>query len=454
MSSEARAIVASGVSKCYHLYERPSDRLKQFFQPRLARLIGAEPRGYGREFWALRDVSFEVQVGETVGIIGRNGAGKSTLLQLLCGTLQPTTGSVRISGRVAALLELGAGFNPDFTGRENVYLNGQLLGLGHDDIDRCFDEIAAFADIGDFIDQPVKTYSSGMYVRLAFAVSASVSPEVLIVDEALSVGDFAFNLKCVKRIEQLRANGCSIVFVSHDIGLVQKLCERVLYLEKGRAVCFAKAADASSRYISDIAPRATDATRSATDEQVNRQGDSASSRWPSAESVRLFRSSLRGNVAGSGGAIIEACNVGIHAGAAISFGERIEISVVVRAMDNMDDLNISVYVIDDAGQLLVGTSTVLEKIDLGRLAAGQRIAVDFTFDNRLREGNYGVTAIASRFITETNFEYLDYLEPATQFQTLARPAEPRWAVYAPPTEIRVALEDHVGVHADALRLRA
>ena len=195
MSSEI-AIKVENLSKCYHIYDQPRDRLKQMILPRMQRAIGMQPRQYFREFWALKDVSFEVKKGETVGIIGRNGSGKSTLLQMVCGTLNPTSGSIQTSGRIAALLELGSGFNPEFTGRENVYLNGAVLGLSRDEIDVRFDEIAAFAEIGEFIDQPVKTYSSGMMVRLAFAVAINVDPQILVVDEALSVGDELFQRKC------------------------------------------------------------------------------------------------------------------------------------------------------------------------------------------------------------------------------------------------------------------
>ena len=233
-SADDVAIHVSGVSKCYQLYDQPQDRLRQSIYPRLQRILGREPRSYAREFWALRDISFSVERGETVGIIGRNGSGKSTLLQVLCGTLAPTMGAVETHGRVAALLELGAGFNPDFTGRENVYMNATILGLNRQDIDIKFDDIAAFADIGEFIDQPVKTYSSGMYVRLAFAVSANVDADILIIDEALAVGDARFQAKCMKRIKILQESGCSILFVSHDVGSVRTLCERAIWLEGGR----------------------------------------------------------------------------------------------------------------------------------------------------------------------------------------------------------------------------
>ena len=227
-------IRVNSISKCYHLYATPQDRLRQSIYPRIQRILGREPRAYAREFWALRDVSFHVNSGETVGIIGRNGSGKSTLLQILCGTLAPTLGAVETHGRVAALLELGAGFNPDFTGRENVYMNATILGLSRQDIDKKFDDIAAFADIGEFIEQPVKTYSSGMYVRLAFAVIANVDADILVIDEALAVGDARFQAKCMKRIKIIQESGCSILFVSHDVGSVRTLCERAIWLEGGR----------------------------------------------------------------------------------------------------------------------------------------------------------------------------------------------------------------------------
>ena len=198
MSFDDVAIRVQNISKCYHLYDHPRNRLYQSVVPRFQRIIGRAPSTFFREFWALKDVSFEVKRGETVGIIGRNGSGKSTLLQIICGTLSPTSGLVETHGRVAALLELGSGFNPEFTGRENVYMNGSVIGLSRDEIDTRFDDIVAFADIGEFIDQPVKTYSSGMYVRLAFAVIAHVNADILVIDEALAVGDVFFVQKCMQ----------------------------------------------------------------------------------------------------------------------------------------------------------------------------------------------------------------------------------------------------------------
>jgi len=233
MSSDEIAVRVSNLSKCYHIYDRPQDRLKQSTLPRLQRLIRQPPRQYYREFWALKDVSFEVKKRETVGIIGRNGSGKSTLLQIICGTLTPTSGTIETSGRVAALLELGSGFNPEFTGRENVYMNAAVLGLSKEEVDARFDEIAAFADIGEFIEQPVKIYSTGMYVRLAFSVIAHVDAEILVVDEALAVGDAVFIQKCMRFIRSFQERG-TLIFVSHDTSAVQNLCKTGIWLGNGQ----------------------------------------------------------------------------------------------------------------------------------------------------------------------------------------------------------------------------
>ena len=232
MNTADIAIKVENLSKCYQIYDKPSDRLRQFLLPRLQRLLGRKPKQYFRGFWALKDVSFEVKKGETVGIIGRNGSGKSTLLQMICGTLNPTSGSVQTNGRIAALLELGSGFNSEFTGRENIYMNASVLGLSKGEIDARFDDIVAFADIGDFIEQPVKTYSSGMVVRVAFAVIAHVDADILVIDEALSVGDAFFTQKCMRFLRKFMEKG-TVLFVSHDTGAVINFCQRAIWLSKG-----------------------------------------------------------------------------------------------------------------------------------------------------------------------------------------------------------------------------
>ncbi len=247
MSSSDIAIRVTNLSKRYEIYGAPRDRLKQFVLPPLQSLAGRPAKQYFHDFWALRDVSFEVKKGETVGIIGRNGSGKSTLLQMICGTLSPTIGSVQTIGRIAALLELGSGFNPEFTGRENVYLNASVLGLSTKEIDERFDAIAAFADIGQFIEQPVKTYSSGMYVRLAFAVISHVDADILVVDEALSVGDAVFTQKCMRFIRQFQEHG-SLLLVSHDTAAVQNLCKSGIWLKNGRIEQIGAAKSVSEAY--------------------------------------------------------------------------------------------------------------------------------------------------------------------------------------------------------------
>ncbi len=240
MSSDDIAISVRNLTKTYRIFGHPGDRLKQ------AMTFGM--RRYHREFTALKDVSFDIKKGETVGIIGRNGSGKSTLLQLICGILKPTAGSVQANSRIAALLELGAGFNPEFTGRENVYFQGALRGFSQVEMDGRFHAIAAFADIGQFIDQPVRTYSSGMFVRLAFSVAIQVSPEVLIIDEALAVGDLAFQQKCVGKMGSLRSKGITILVVSHDLHLIERFCDRVLVLEGGSCVSDGPAPEAVATF--------------------------------------------------------------------------------------------------------------------------------------------------------------------------------------------------------------
>jgi lipopolysaccharide transport system ATP-binding protein len=221
------AISLQNVAKCFKLYDKPVDRLKGLLLPNLSR---------SQDFWALRDIHLDIPPGQTIGLVGQNGSGKSTMLQLIVGTLAPTIGQVQTQGRIAALLELGSGFNPEFTGRQNIFFNGRILGLTQAEIEERLDKIIAFADIGTMLDQPVKTYSSGMVVRLAFAVIINTDPDILIVDEALAVGDIYFQQKCFQRIRELRDRGVTILFVSHDSASIFKLCDRAVLLEKGQMI--------------------------------------------------------------------------------------------------------------------------------------------------------------------------------------------------------------------------
>ena len=268
-------IRVNNLSKCYQIYDNPRDRLKQFVAPRFQRLKGQPTKQYFREFWALHDVSFDVKKGETVGIVGRNGSGKSTLLQIICGTLSPTDGSVETRGRIAAILELGSGFNPEFTGRENVYLNAAVLGLSQKEIDDRFDAIAAFADIGAFINQPIKTYSSGMVVRLAFAVQSQIDPDILIVDEALSVGDAKFQSKCFERIRQLKENGTSILLVTHSSEQIVTHCSRAILLSNGVQLEVGEPRHVVNRYLDLLFGKEKKAIASTSEKQLDMPATSA-----------------------------------------------------------------------------------------------------------------------------------------------------------------------------------
>ena len=224
----ANAISVKNVTKIYRLYDKPIDRLKES--------LSVTHKNYHKDFYALQNLSFDVKKGETVGIIGTNGSGKSTILKIITGVLTPTSGEVMVDGKISALLELGAGFNQDYTGIENIYMNGTMMGFSKKEMDEKLPDILEFADIGDFVYQPVKTYSSGMFVRLAFALSINVEPEILIVDEALSVGDVFFQSKCYRRMDELRKSGTTIVMVTHDMGSVIKYCDKVVLLNRGEFV--------------------------------------------------------------------------------------------------------------------------------------------------------------------------------------------------------------------------
>ena len=243
-SDDAVVVHARGLGKCYHVYERPQDRLRQFFARNGTR--------HYSEFWALRDVDLEIRRGETFGILGKNGAGKSTLLELIAGTLEPTAGEVTVDGRVTALLELGSGFHDDFTGRENVYVAGAILELSREQMDERIERIEAFADIGEFLDRPVKTYSKGMFARLSFSVYANLDPDIFIVDEALAVGDARFRHKCMHRFRQMQEQGVSIIYVSHDAASMKHICDRVAWIDAGRLRAVGPPDDVVDAYLTDL----------------------------------------------------------------------------------------------------------------------------------------------------------------------------------------------------------
>ena len=369
------------VSKQYRTYRRPADRLKES-------LTRGRMRRH-QEFWALREVSFELEKGTTVGIIGPNGCGKSTLLQIIAGTLEPTHGDVWHEGRVAALLELGAGFDPEFTGVENIYMNASLLGLGRRQTDAIFQQIERFAEIGEFLYQPVKTYSSGMYVRLAFAIAASVDPDILIIDEALAVGDAVFQHRCLRRIKDLHERGTTVLFVSHDAAAVRALCSRAILLKAGTIVADGKPADVLNRYQQIIMER-----EKAYEAE---SGAPASAAPPHAESLAPPDYSYRH---GDGSAEIigaELTESGHRRVDIVETGEPLTLRVAVRFLKDRDDPVVGFLIRNRHGIHAYGTNTKIQQIEFGRVARGDVLEATFAFNCSLGIDHYSISlAVHSR----------------------------------------------------------
>jgi len=389
-------ISVQGLSKCYHIYDRPQDRLKQS--------LWRGRKQFYREFWALKGVSFEVNKGEAIGIIGRNGSGKSTLLQLIAGTLTPTAGGIEVHGRVAALLELGSGFNPDFTGRENVYMNGAILGLSREEIDRRFDAIADFADIGDFIDQPTKTYSSGMLMRLAFSVSVNVDPDVLIVDEALSVGDMAFQYKCMERLERLTKSGTTLLFVSHDIGTVKAFCHRAIYLAKGEVRAAGPASDMAELYMMDLKDE---------HKRTLADGSAVALKAPLGKDKAIAFGTDQGRV------IRAVFSDTGSAQSAFATGDAIEIEVEVEHDATMNNPAVSIILCDYRMIELSGRYFAIAKHPDERGIT--RSAVRFSFRADFNNGNYFVTVRLEERISDSNLIPVDKQVGALSFNVIRPP---------------------------------
>jgi len=364
------AVEFQGVSKSYAIYDAPGDRLKE--------LLSLNRLKRHQDFWALHDVSFEVKRGETFCIVGENGSGKSTLLQMVAGILHPTSGTVGIHGRVSALLELGAGFNPEFSGRDNVYLNGSILGLTTRQIDARYKDIAAFAEIGDFIDQPVKTYSSGMVVRLAFAVAINVDPEILLVDEALAVGDIYFRQRCMRKVHELRQRGITILFVSHAVSDVKAIGDRVLWLDHGRMIDVGEPDRVISKYLAAMTEK--DSTylllKSAADPQPRRGGP-----MQAPEIVETIPNI--DHRFGDGRAQVIGIAVLDEQGRTVSILEpssRILVRISVRAAADVALPIVGFMLRNQLGMDFSGTNTAREGYELAPLQAGDIITVDFYLD--------------------------------------------------------------------------
>ena len=418
---EHTIISVQNVTKTYKLYEKPSDRVKEAFHPGRKR--------YHTPFNAVNDVSLSIKRGDTVGIIGRNGSGKSTLLQIICGILNPNKGKVIVDGRVSALLELGAGFNPEFSGRENVYLNASILGLKNKEIDDCFDEIVAFADIGNFIEQPVKSYSSGMYVRLAFAVAINVNPDILIVDEALSVGDTLFQSKCYAKFREFQKKGVTILFVTHALDLITRYCTQAFLLEKGRIHASGPAKDVVDEYNRIVVNRSNRALQFGGEHPVEGEGrgaheqESAELQWK-----ELFQLNPKENRYGDKQAeILEAGIFSLSGKPAQSLlkGEEYEFRVRVRFNAPVSDPIFSYTVKDVKGFDISGTNTLFEDVKTGDFLKNEMLLITFKQTMLLNSGGYLLSFgcaghVGSEYIVhDRRYDYMSFevtsLKPSVEF---------------------------------------
>jgi lipopolysaccharide transport system ATP-binding protein len=375
-------VLVENVSKLYRLYRKPADRLREL-------LPGA--RALHTDFWALRDISFHVEPGETLSLVGPNGCGKSTLLQIVAGILQPTEGSVKTSGRIAALLELGAGFNPEFSGRENVYLNGEIMGLSRAQIDRAMPSIEAFAEIGEFLERPVKEYSSGMYVRLAFSTAIHVDPEILIVDEALAVGDAVFANRCVRKFQELRERKITVLFVSHDLGLVKQLSDRAILLLHGRIEAQGEPKDVINRYIGLVLEK-----------------------QPAEKKGERLRSSFRHGDGASEILGVEILNRHSETAEAIASGEPVTVRVRSRFHRAVSDPMVGILIRTRIGMDVYGTNTRIEHAPLGDFAAGDELEVDFRIECWLTPQSYTLTAATQNADGSSH----DWLDDAIAFEVV------------------------------------
>ncbi|MEL6938648.1 MAG: ABC transporter ATP-binding protein [Cyanobacteria bacterium J06598_1] len=403
IASDEIAISLKNISKVFKRYHRPVDRLKEILLPGKQR---------ADEFWALQNIDLEIPKGSTVGLIGRNGSGKSTLLQIIAKTLQPTVGDISVQGRVSALLELGSGFNPEFTGRQNVFFNGRILGLTQAEIAEKIEDIQAFADIGEFIDQPVKTYSSGMFVRLGFAVAVHVDPEIFIVDEALAVGDVLFQHKCMRRIKALMDAGVTTLFVSHDANAVKSLCQSAFLLEKGKLYTGGSPNDVFIEYMK-LTTQMELAQTGVEHEQL--LSEPTAPVPPTAPDDDVDPASLEANTTrrGSAKATIERIELFHEAGnlaiasPSFQFNERIKISVAVSINTSLEDFIVGFFVCDKNGNELLGTNTKEEGRSIGPLNEADSLTVTFSLHLPLRVGSYSLTVAGAENYTNTTCDWLD-----------------------------------------------
>lgn len=439
MTTNSRiALRVEAVSKQYRIYERPGDRL-------LESLTRGRVHRH-REFWALRDINFELEAGTTTGIVGQNGSGKSTLLQIITGTLEPTTGTVWHEGRISALLELGAGFNPEFTGLENVFMNAALMGLSRDETENLLPQIERFSEIGAFLHQPVKTYSSGMYIRLAFAIAISSEPEILIIDEALSVGDAVFQHRCFRRIKEMQERGTTILFVSHDPSAVKALCSRVVLLNTGRMEADGKTTDVLNRYQKIIMEREEhyEAAQAVVNPLAQTDKLSLTDAAEEFASVDEQRASLRYNFRhGDGTAEIlsaELLDATRSSATLVESGQPLIARLRVLFHKTVHNPLLGFLIRNRHGIHAYGTNTEQRELRLGTIAAGEIIEVNFSFECWLGADLYSVSFAAHsdehisfdwldgviffRVVVERPFEGIANLNAVATSQKLGRADEP------------------------------
>ena len=438
------AISVNNVTKTYQLYNSHADRVKEVFHPLRKK--------YHRPFNALTDVSFQVEKGEFIGIIGRNGSGKSTLLQIICGIMLPTLGNVVVNGRISALLELGAGFNPEFTGRENVYLSSSILGFGKEEIDKKLDEIEAFADIGEFIDQPVKIYSSGMAVRLAFAVQINVAPNILILDEVIAVGDSYFQAKCMKRMTQLIEQGVTILFVTHGVDAVTQLCDRAVYLEAGNIKQIGSAIRVVDAYLRDVrSDQYASGLIEGFHEDQSNETLSASEKVITINEeevipVSLFKSDLtfaekvKTYRYGTGGArvmYIELLDQQGQPTDSFGFRETITVRAYIELYKNLDALNCCLIIRNKHGIEIMHCTSREYGYKFPVIQKGNRVIVDITFENILKPMEaYSIHYTVNNTYTIEDQEILDLIELAAVFNVRQDPNYPIWYLVWHPFQFK------------------
>lgn len=392
----ANVVSVKNLTKIYQLYNKPIDRLKEAINP--------FRKNYHRDFYALNDISFDVEKGESFGIIGVNGSGKSTLLKILTGVLNKTSGKVNVNGKIAALLELGAGFNMDYTGIENIYMNGTMMGFSKKEMDDKLNKIIEFADIGDFIYQPVKQYSSGMFVRLAFALSIAVEPEILIVDEALSVGDVFFQTKCYKRMDELKEKGTTIIMVTHDLGAVIKYCDRTMVLNSGKQIAIGTPHEMVDLYKKILAGQEVTINDYAADNDAAHVGAKHCEPDVGADTICSLKELMSVNPHADiyGDMKAEFIDFGIidqkgNPATVIVKGESFTIREKIRMNEEVKDPIFTWTIKDKRGTDLTGTNTMLEKIDTGVGEKGKVYDVSFTQKMRLQGGEYLLSMSCTSF---------------------------------------------------------